>query len=138
MSTQATTSMTLKNNPTFSSFSVDDLEKAKGFYGGVLGLDVAERKGMGLELRLAHGNRVFLYPKKDHRAATFTVLNFLVPDIDAAVDGLTAAGVRFERYQGEIGTDEKGVHRSGSAKDGPSIAWFKDPSGNVLSVLEET
>ena len=129
--------MTLKDNQTFSSFSVDDLAKAKTFYRDTLGLDVSEDEEMGLELRLARGPRVFLYPKKDHRPATFTVLNFVVDDIDAAVDGLTAAGVRFERYGGEIATDAKGVHRGRSKEDGPDIAWFKDAAGNILSVLQE-
>jgi catechol 2,3-dioxygenase-like lactoylglutathione lyase family enzyme len=129
--------LTLKDNQTFSSFSVDDLAKAKTFYGETLGLDVSEENGMGLELRLARGARVFLYPKKDHQPATFTVLNFVVDDIDAAVDGLTAAGVRFEQYGGEIATDAKGVHRSHTKEHGPDIAWFKDAAGNVLSVLQE-
>lgn len=135
MKTREQTS-TLKGNPTFSSYSVDDLTKAKAFYGDTLGLDVNEEHGMGLELRLARGARVFLYPKKDHRPATFTVLNFVVDDIDAAVDGLTSAGVRFEHYGGEVATDGKGVHRSPQAK-GPNIAWFKDSAGNILSVLQE-
>jgi predicted enzyme related to lactoylglutathione lyase len=138
MKTQAQKPITLKDNASFSSYSVDDLAKAKAFYSDTLGLDVSEEHGMGLELRLARGARVFLYPKKDHRPASFTVLNFAVDDIDATVDGLTAAGVRFERYGGEIATDAKGVHRSASAGDGPNIAWFKDSAGNILSVLQKT
>ena len=128
--------MTLKDNPSFSSYSVDDVTKAKAFYRDTLGLDVNEEQGMGLELRLARGARVFLYPKKDHRPAAFTVLNFVVNDIDTAVDDLAAAGVRFEHYDGEIQTDARGVHRSGP-QGGPDIAWFKDSAGNVLSVLQE-
>jgi catechol 2,3-dioxygenase-like lactoylglutathione lyase family enzyme len=127
----------LKDQPTFSSFSVDDLAKAKTFYGDTLGLEVSEEDGMGLELRLALGARAFLYRKDDHRPATFTVLNFEVSNIDAAVDELTAAGVRFEQYGGEIATDAKGVHRSHSKGDGPNIAWFKDSAGNILSILQE-
>jgi catechol 2,3-dioxygenase-like lactoylglutathione lyase family enzyme len=128
--------MNLKQYPSFCSYSVDDVTKAKAFYRDTLGLDVKDQNGMGLELQLARGARVFLYPKKDHRPAAFTVLNFVVDDIDAAVDDLAASGVRFERYGGEIATDAKGVHRSG-AQGGPDIAWFKDSAGNVLSVLQE-
>lgn len=120
----------------FGSFSVDDLGKAKVFYSKTLGLDVREQEGMGLVLRLGGGAEVFLYPKPDHEPAGFTVLNFAVDDIDEVVDGLSARGVRFERYPG-FKQDEKGVARSPSAEQGPSIAWFKDPSGNVLSVLQE-
>ena len=86
-----------------------------------------------LTLRLAGGARIVIYPKENHVPATFTVLNFSVDDIDRAVDGLTARGIRFERYEGAIQTDEKGIHRG----RGPNIAWFKDPAGNILSVLEE-
>jgi catechol 2,3-dioxygenase-like lactoylglutathione lyase family enzyme len=129
--------MTLKDNPSFGSYSVDDLDKAKAFYRDTLGLEVSEEHGMGLELRLAQGARVFLYPKKDHRPAAFTVLNFVVNDIDTAVVELRTAGVRFERYGGEIGTDGSGIHRSGPQGDGPDIAWFKDPAGNILTVLQE-
>jgi catechol 2,3-dioxygenase-like lactoylglutathione lyase family enzyme len=122
-----------KNTKAFSGFSVDDLQKAKDFYGHTLGLDTAETKE-GLALRLAGGGQVFLYPKSNHAPATFTVLNFVVTDIEQTVDGLTKLGVRFEHYdQPEIKTDEKGVHRNA----GPKIAWFKDPAGNILSVLEE-
>jgi catechol 2,3-dioxygenase-like lactoylglutathione lyase family enzyme len=122
-----------KNTKAFSSFSVDDLQKAKDFYGQTLGLDTAETKE-GLALRIAGGGQVFLYPKSNHAPATFTVLNFVVTDIEQTVDALTKLGVRFEHYdQPEIKTDEKGVHRNA----GPKIAWFKDPAGNILSVLEE-
>ena len=115
----------------FSSFSVNDLKKAKEFYGKTLGLKVSESE-MGLEIRPGEAD-VFIYPKPNHAPATFTVLNFLVDDIDKAVDELTKNGVRFEHYEGEIKTDEKGIHHNG----GPSIAWFKDPAGNILSVLEK-
>jgi predicted enzyme related to lactoylglutathione lyase len=124
----------LKDNRAFSSFSSDDIERAKDFYGGTLGVRVEEQMG-GLALHLGGGAQVFVYPKEDHVPATHTVLNFLVEDVDAAVERLTGAGVRFERYEGEIETDEKGIARA--AGGGPSIAWFKDPAGNILSVLQE-
>jgi catechol 2,3-dioxygenase-like lactoylglutathione lyase family enzyme len=116
----------------FSSFAVKDLAKTREFYSRTLGLEVTERSE-GLELMLGAGARVFVYPKPDHTPATFTILNLPVPDIDKAVDDLTARGVRFERYdQGEMKADAKGIYRG----RGPTIAWFKDPSGNILSVLE--
>ncbi len=120
-----------KTKAAFSGFSVDDLEKAKAFYTGTLGLQVDD-EGMGLWLHLPGGGRVFAYPKENHQPATFTILNFAVDDIDEAVDELAKRGVRFERYEG-FEADEKGIVRG----EGPSIAWFKDPAGNVLSVLEE-
>lgn len=123
-----------KDTRAFSSFSVDDLQKAKEFYGQTLGLEVSEAEH-GLGLRLVGGGQVFLYLKSSHTPASFTVLNFSVDDIDQAVDQLTRLGVRFEQYEGEIKTDEKGIHRSEGR--GPNIAWFKDPSGNILSVLAE-
>jgi catechol 2,3-dioxygenase-like lactoylglutathione lyase family enzyme len=121
-----------RDTKTFSSFSVKDLDQAKEFYGQTLGLELSQTPE-GLDLRLAGGSRVFIYPKPNHEAASFTVLNFLVDDIDQAVDKLNAAGVRFEHYEGDIKTDEKGIHRN----DGPTIAWFKDPAGNILSLVEE-
>jgi catechol 2,3-dioxygenase-like lactoylglutathione lyase family enzyme len=121
-----------KDTKAFSSFSVNDLEQAKKFYGQTLGLEVSQTPE-GLDLRLAGGGKVFMYPKPNHEPASFTVLNFLVDDIDRAVDQLSAAGVRFEHYEGEIKTDEKGIHRNA----GPKIAWFKDPAANILSVVEE-
>jgi catechol 2,3-dioxygenase-like lactoylglutathione lyase family enzyme len=123
----------LKDAHAFSGFSVDDLERAKQFYGETLGLHVSENPA-GLELKLGGGATVLIYPKPNHEPATFTVLNFPVTNIDEAVDELSAAGVRFERYDG-IESDERGVARGG---DGPTIAWFKDPAGNILSVLEES
>lgn len=122
-----------KNAKAFSSFSVNDLEKAAEFYGRTLGLDVSATEE-GLELKPAGGGSVFLYPKPNHEPATFTVLNFSVDDIERAVAELTKLGVRLEHYEGEIKTDEKGIHRG---PPGPSIAWFKDPAGNILSVVEE-
>lgn len=118
----------------FSSFSINDIQKAKQFYGKTLGLDVAETKE-GLELKNAGGGEVFLYPKPNHEPATLTVLNFLVPEIGNAVAELTKSGVKFEHYSNpDIRTDEKGIHRSDGA--GPNIAWFKDPAGNILSVIQ--
>jgi predicted enzyme related to lactoylglutathione lyase len=124
-----------KNTKAFSSFSSDDLMKAKEFYGQTLGLEVSETKE-GLALRLAGGGQVFIYPKPNHEPATFTVLNFRVNDIDQAVDQLKKLGVSFEHYDGEMKTDEKGIFRGSARGGGPNIAWFKDPAGNILSVLE--
>ena len=121
-----------ENTKAFSSFSVDDLEAAKRFYGQTLDLNVSESEE-GLELHLSGGGAVFLYPKPNHEAASFTVLNFPVSNIEKSVDDLTKRGVRFEQYEGELKTDQKGIHHNG----GPKIAWFKDPAGNILSVLEE-
>ena len=121
----------LQTKTAFSSFSVNDLQKAKDFYARTLGLKVKESE-MGLEIHPGDTD-VFIYPKPNHTPASFTVLNFLVEDIDQAVDELQQKGVRFEQYDGEIKTNEKGIHRNG----GPTIAWFKDPAGNILSVLEK-
>ena len=120
----------LETNKAFSSFSVNDLQKAKQFYGQTLGLKVKESP-QGLELN-AGQQSIFVYPKPNHEPATFTVLNFQVNNIDAVVDDLKQKGVNFEHYEGEIKTDAKGIHRD----NGPTIAWFKDPAGNILSVLE--
>lgn len=123
-----------KSTKAFSSFSVNDLARAKEFYGQTLGVEVLETKeGLGLKLP---GVEVFLYPKPNHEAATFTVLNFQVADIEQAVDELTKLGVKFESYEGEMKTDEKGIFRGADKGEGPNIAWFKDPAGNILSVLE--
>lgn len=119
-----------KDTKAFSSFAVDDVPRAKQFYGETLGLDVTDEMG-GLALHLTGGGEVFVYPKPDHTPASFTVLNFPVEDVEAVVDRLTAAGVRFEQYEGDLATDEKGIYRG----DGPTIAWFADPAGNILSVL---
>ena len=115
----------------FSSYSIDDIPAAKAFYEGTLGLDVTEQPE-GLRLNLATGGSVFLYPKDDHEAATFTVLNFGVDDLAAAVDELTASGVTMERYDG-FDQDERGI---AAGIDGPHIAWFRDPAGNVLSLTQ--
>ena len=117
----------------FPSFSVNDLKKAKQFYGETLGLKVSE-KPEGLELHAGGDAEVFIYPKSNHTPATFTILNFPVDDIETANDELVKRGVRFEHYEGDLKTDDKGIHRGNG---GPSIAWFKDPAGNVLSILEE-
>lgn len=116
----------------FSGFSVNDLAVAKEFYGRTLGLDVEDAPA-GLRLLIAGGNGTLLYPKADHVPATYTTLNFPVDDIEHAVDELTAKGVVFEHY-GDT-TDEKGIFRGISKGQGPDIAWFKDPAGNILSVL---
>ena len=121
----------LKDSPAFSGFSVNDLDAAKAFYGGKLGLDARPGLMGNLELRLASGATVFIYSKKDHVPATYTMLNFPVPDVGAAVDELAKAGIKMERYP-NMGQDAKGILRG----NGPDIAWFKDPSGNVLSVLK--
>jgi catechol 2,3-dioxygenase-like lactoylglutathione lyase family enzyme len=115
----------------FSGFSVDDLAKAKKFYAETLGLRVSEENGL-LRLHIAGSRDILVYPKPNHTPATFTILNFPVDDIERAVDELTERGVRFERYEG-FGLDDRGIHRGG----GPLIAWFTDPAGNVLSVLQE-
>jgi len=122
-----------KEAKTFSSFSVNDLRRAKEFYGETLGLEIKETPE-GLELH-TDNNVVFLYPKPNHTPATFTVLNFHVNDIERAVDELKALGVSLEHYDmPDIKTDERGIARG---PHGPIIAWFKDPAGNILSVLEE-
>ena len=118
------------NTKAFSGFSVDDIPAAEKFYSETLGLNVSEQYGM-LTLHIAGERDILVYPKPDHTAATFTILNFPVDDIEKAVDELTSRGVRFERY--DDFTDEKGIQRG----EGPLIAWFKDPAGNILSVLQE-
>jgi catechol 2,3-dioxygenase-like lactoylglutathione lyase family enzyme len=117
----------------FSGFSVDDQDAALAFYRDKLGLEVVDT-GMGLELQLGGGGHVFVYPKADHQPATFTVLNFEVADIDVAVDELVAAGVEIKRYDGTH-PDDRGIARGKAAGFGPDIAWFTDPAGNILSVL---
>jgi catechol 2,3-dioxygenase-like lactoylglutathione lyase family enzyme len=123
----------LKNAPFFAGFAVDDLAKAKEFYGQTLGVEVAELGSHLLSLRAANGYAVLIYPKDNHVPAAHTILNFPVDDIEAAVDELRDAGVEFERYdEGPTKTNEKGI-----AHPGPKQAWFKDPAGNILSVIEE-
>jgi catechol 2,3-dioxygenase-like lactoylglutathione lyase family enzyme len=119
------------NTKAFSGFAVDDVEQAREFYGETLGIRTSEEHGI-MTLHLAGERETIVYPKPDHTPATYTILNFPVDDIDHAVDELAARGVRIERYPG-FDQDEKGVFRGG----GPYIAWFKDPAGNVLSVLQE-
>ena len=120
------------NTKAFSGFAVPDIGAAKEFYGGTLGLDVSEENGL-LTLHIAGDRDVLVYPKPDYTPATYTILNFPVDDVERAVDELTAAGVPFEIYtEGEIATDERGVWRG----EGPTIAWFRDPAGNILSVIE--
>jgi catechol 2,3-dioxygenase-like lactoylglutathione lyase family enzyme len=124
----------LKESKAFSGFSVNDILKAKDFYGRTLGLEVSESHGL-LTLHLGGGTNVLIYPKPNHSPATFTILNFPVENVDESVDELAKRGVRFEIYdESDIKTDEKGIMRG----NGPTIAWFKDPAGNVLSVIEET
>ncbi|SNR87700.1 VOC family protein [Blastococcus mobilis] len=124
----------LTDSPAFSGFSVDDLEKARRFYEETLGLRVSDVPEMGglLRLHLGSGADVLVYAKSGHTPATFTVLNFPVPDVEKAVDELVARGVAFEHYD-DPPTDEGGIMRAG----GPLIAWFTDPAGNVLSVLQQ-
>jgi catechol 2,3-dioxygenase-like lactoylglutathione lyase family enzyme len=118
------------NTRAFSGFAVDDVEKAREFYGGTLGIETSEANGI-MTLHLAGGRDTIVYPKPGHTPAEYTILNFPVDDIDEAVDELTARGIKFERYDG-AGQDEKGINRAG----GPYIAWFRDPAGNILSVLQ--
>jgi catechol 2,3-dioxygenase-like lactoylglutathione lyase family enzyme len=120
-----------KDTKAFNSFAVPDLEKARAFYAETLGLKTSVENGL-LTLHLAGDRATLVYPKPDHTPATYTILNFPVDDVDAAVDALSARGVRFERYE-EFNQDAKGIARG----DGPDIAWFKDPAGNILSVLHE-
>ena len=119
------------NTTAFSGFAVGDLEAAKKFYGETLGLRTSEQYGL-LTLHLAGDRDTLVYPKPDHVPASYTILNFQVDDIDAAVDELVRRGVSLEKYDG-MGQDEKGINRAG----GPYIAWFKDPAGNILAVLQK-
>ena len=125
----------MKYAKTFSGFSVNDIQKAKEFYTNTLGVEASMNEMGILNLKLSGGNDVIIYPKPNHEPATFTVLNFAVDDLDKAVDELIAAGVKFEQYDfGGMKTDEKGIMRGNG--HGPDIAWFKDPAGNILSVLK--
>ena len=131
----------LRDANAFSGFAVDDVPRAKEFYGTTLGLEVADAAlgvdgadvPAGLELRLGSGARVLVYPKPDHAPAAFTILNFLVEDIERAVDELIARGVRFEQYDTGTKTDAKGIHRTPEVRP---VAWFRDPAGNILSIIE--
>lgn len=124
-----------KYSAVFSGFSVNDLEKAGEFYREILEFSVKNNPMGHIELEIPENNNIIIYPKPDHQPAVFTVLNIPVENIDKAVNHLVKKGVQFEQYEGEIATDEKGICRS-DAK-GPSIAWFKDPAGNIISILEE-
>lgn len=127
----------LKSKAAFSGLSVDDLAKAKQFYVDVLGLSVDD-ESMGLQLSLPSGGGLFIYAKDDHQPASFTVLNFVVESIDDAVDELTKSGVTFEHYDNMPGKqDDKDILRGLNAGQGPDIAWFKDPAGNILAVLQD-
>jgi catechol 2,3-dioxygenase-like lactoylglutathione lyase family enzyme len=119
------------NTKAFSGFAVGDLDQARQFYGDTLGITTSEQNGL-LTLHLAGGRDTLVYPKPDHVPATYTILNFVVDDIDKAVDELAGRGVQFERYEGAA-QDDKGINRGG----GPYIAWFRDPAGNILAVLQE-
>ena len=122
-----------RDTKAYSGFSVDDIPRAKEFYGDTLGVEVSEENGL-LTLHIAGDRGTLVYPKPDHTPAEFTILNFPVDDVEQAVDELTERGVEFERYEGtEVETDEKGIFRGG----GPLIAWFRDPAGNVLSVIQQ-
>jgi catechol 2,3-dioxygenase-like lactoylglutathione lyase family enzyme len=120
------------NTKAFSGFAVDDMEKAREFYGETLGIRTSEQYGL-MTLHLAGDRDTLVYPKPDHTPATYTILNFPVDDIEQAVDDLSARGVRFELYGDSANQDDRGIARG----EGPYIAWFKDPAGNVLSVLQE-
>ncbi|HEX7963223.1 MAG TPA: VOC family protein [Candidatus Saccharimonadales bacterium] len=126
----------LQMKAAFSGFSVDDLAKAKAFYSDTLGLTVEDMGGMGVQLHLPNGGEVFVYDKKDHQPATYTMLNFVVDDVEKAVDSLVEQGITFEKYDG-MGQDDKGIARGKDKDMGPDIAWFKDPAGNILAVLEQ-
>lgn len=125
----------MKYTQAFSGFSVNDLAAAKRFYGDILGVEVVETEMSMLELRPAGTGRILIYPKENHEPATYTILNFVVSSVEEAVRELKARGVRFEIYKdGPVETDDDGISRGNG---GPTIAWFKDPAGNILSVLED-
>jgi catechol 2,3-dioxygenase-like lactoylglutathione lyase family enzyme len=124
--------MTIDTTKAFSGFAVPDVAAAKAFYGDILGIKVSDEEMGLLNLQLGEGREIIVYPKPDHTPATYTILNFPVDDIDAAVDELAGKGVQFLRYEG-FDQDDKGIARG---LEGPQIAWFTDPAGNVLSVLQ--
>jgi catechol 2,3-dioxygenase-like lactoylglutathione lyase family enzyme len=122
----------------FSGFSVDDIDAAEQFYSDTIGLKTT-KDAMGLGLTMPDGAKIFIYPKENHQPATYTVLNFVVPNIDEAYDALTEKGVKFERYEG-MHQDEKGIARQTEGApeaEGPTIAWFTDPAGNILGLIED-
>lgn len=122
-----------KNSKAFSSFSVNNIENAKEFYGTILGVKVDQNSMGFLEISVKGNNPILIYPKEDHHPATFTILNFSVENIEDAVEELNKRGVECEEYEGEITTDAKGIARNGDH----AVAWFKDPAGNILSVMEQ-
>ena len=123
----------LNTNKAFSSFSVNDIQKAREFYGKTLGLELSSGPEGTLVVPLSGGTKALMYPKSNHQPATFTVLNFPIDSVEKAVDELSQRGVRFEVYnEPNLKTDARGISRG----SGPTIAWFKDPAGNILSVLE--
>lgn len=124
-----------KDTKAFSGFSVNDIQKAKEFYSQVLGLEVSESNGM-LTLHIVGGAEILIYPKPNHTPATFTILNFSVENLEDTIKELKNKGVVFEHYDGL--TDDSGIARGISQKMGPDVAWFKDPAGNILSVLQES
>lgn len=127
-----------KDANAFSGFSVDNIDKAKQFYGEILGLQLNEQPGMGFGFSFPNGHTVFVYSKPDHQPATFTVLNFPVGNIDVAIDELTNKGIKMIQYSNpKMPQDERGVMRGRAANMGPDIAWFSDPAGNILAVLQE-
>ena len=128
----------LKNSKAFSSFSVDDIAKAKDFYVNILGLEVSEEAMGTINLRLGSGVEVMMYPKGEaHESASFTIINFPVDDIDQAVDMLSTKGVNFEQYDNEwMKTDKKGIARSEDLSQSPHMAWFTDPAGNILAIMQ--
>ncbi|WP_374948483.1 VOC family protein [Mucilaginibacter sp.] len=131
----------LKDSNAFGSFSANDIDKAQQFYAEALGLTVEKNEQMGniLTVHTAGGAHFIIYPKPNHNPAEFTVYNFLVPNIDDAVNALKGKGVTFESYDSEyLKTDENNISRGDGGQGGPSIAWFKDPAGNILSVIEES
>jgi catechol 2,3-dioxygenase-like lactoylglutathione lyase family enzyme len=126
-----------KDTPAFSGYSVDNLDEALRFYRDTLELAVTQTNE-GLDITLGGGTKLFLYAKPDHVPATFTVMNFVVDDIDQTVDELKSKGITLENYDmGEMHADEKGIYRGAAAGRGPDIAWFKDPAGNILSVIQK-
>jgi catechol 2,3-dioxygenase-like lactoylglutathione lyase family enzyme len=122
----------LKGSQAFSGFSVDDIDRARQFYGETMEMEISVVMHGLLNLQLPGGGHILVYPKPNHTPATFTILNFPVDDIEAAVDELKKRGVHFEHYDAPMKTDEKGIFRGG----GPLIAWFRDPAGNILSVIQ--
>ena len=127
----------LQDSYTFNGFSTDDLEASKTFYAETLGLEVLENEMGILEIKAAGSNAFIIYPKENHQPATFTVLNFEVKDIENKVDGLISKGIVFEQYPEPMKTDKKGICWSPDKNTGPHIAWFKDPAGNILSLIAE-